>query len=328
MDADEILSSRDHRRMKKLLRRHREADTAFSITTRNYTFLCNLMDWIANDGAYPEEAGTGWTPSEKVRLFPNRPNIRFEYPVHEVVRPSLDREGIKIKKCPVPVHHYGQLDQVKAAQKGAAYYNIGIKKIDAMAQDPQAIQELAAQAMLLGRQEEAVDLWQRLSMLEPDNAHAYVNLATAYDRLGNHTNARSAAIRAADLDKGLKEAHFNAARAELHLGRASEAAARLKPLVLKHRHYYAAEFMLGCARICAGEMREGINIIAKLKSTSLWHTIVYAFQEIAQSLLNAERTAFSRKIYRAASNLGLSIETATDPAEPAPALFVAAQIEG
>ncbi len=42
-----------------------------------------------------EEAGTGWFPSNKVRLFPNDRRIRFENPVHEFVEYSLMRLGIK-----------------------------------------------------------------------------------------------------------------------------------------------------------------------------------------------------------------------------------------
>jgi tetratricopeptide (TPR) repeat protein len=304
MDADEVISPKDHQQMKKIIRRHRDSDTAFSVTTRNYTPLCNLLDWTANEGAYPEEEiGTGWTPSEKVRLFPNRPDIRFDYPVHEVVRPSLDREGITILKCPIPVHHYGHLSPSETARKGEVYFQIGIDKLHKMEQDPIAIQELAIQAGMLGRPEVAVELWRKFLVLKPDEARAYINLSTAYDQLGQHSDSRRAARRSVELHKGLKEGPFNAARADLHLGRAAEAAAQLKPLVLKYRDYFAAQFMLGCARICADEMQEGLTIIAKLKSTSLWPTIDYSFEEIAQSLLNAGQDSYRAQICQAASRL-------------------------
>jgi Flp pilus assembly protein TadD len=321
MDADEAISPLDYRRLKQLLRKQRTANVAFSVTTRNYTNLCNLIDWTANDNTYPkEEAGTGWTSSEKVRLFPNRPDIRFDYPVHEVVRPSLDREGIKIEKCPIPVHHYGHMDPSATLRKGEAYYQIGIGKLQKMEHDPIAIQELAIQAGMLGRPEEAVDLWHKLLALEPDNSRAYVNLSTTYDQLGRYNDARSAALRAVDLNKDLKEAHFNIARAELHLGHATKAAAYLKPLVVKNRDYYAAQFTLGCALICNDSMQEGLDVISSLKTTSLWPAIAYSFEEIAQSLLNAAQNDYSVKVHQAASRLELSIQLAIEAQDPAPVL--------
>ena len=322
MDADEVISPQDYVAIRALLNKHPSGQSAFSITTRNYTNLCNLIDWTANDGTYPEEeAGAGWTPSEKVRLFPNRSELRFDYPVHEVIRPSLEREGVKIFTCAVPVHHYGQLNQIAAARKGETYYQIGIRKMDQLGQAPQAIQELAVQAGNLGRWEEAVELWHKLLAIEPNNARAHVNLSTAYDRLGRYNDARGAALQALDLEADLKEAHFNVAWAELHLGRAAEAAAHLKPLVVKYQHYYAAQFTLGCARICGDQMQEGLNIISRLKPTSLWPAIAYSFVEIIQSLSNAGQRDYRAQIAQAASNLDLSIETAMEDQEMVPAFL-------
>lgn len=321
MDADEVISPLDYRRLKQLLRKQRTADVAFSVMTRNYTNHCNLIDWTANDNTYPkEETGTGWTSSEKVRIFPNRPELRFDYPVHEVIRPSLEREGFKIIDCVVPVHHYGHLNQMATAHKGESYYQIGISKLDQLGNDPLAIQELAVQAGNLGRWEEAVGLWHKLLALEPDNARAYVNLSTTYDQLGRYNDARSAALRAVDLDKDLKEAHFNIARAELHLGRATKAVAYLKPIVVKNRNYYAAQFTLGCALICNDSMQEGLDVISSLKTTSLWSAIAYSFEEIAQSFLNAAQNDYSVKVHQAASSLELSIHLAIEAQDPAPVL--------
>jgi glycosyltransferase involved in cell wall biosynthesis len=321
IDADEVIAPQDQEELKRLLNHKQSLQCGYSVVTRNYTALCNLIDWTANDGTYfAEEAGTGWTPSEKVRIFPKRPGLRFDYPVHEVIRPSLEREGIKIRNCSIPVHHYGQLNQMSASRKGASYYQIGIRKLDQLGKNPMAIQELAVQAGNLGRWEEAVDLWHNLLALEPDNARAYVNLSTTYDQLGRYNDARSAALRAVDLDIDVKEAHFNIARAELHLGRAAEAAAYLKPLVVKNRDYYAAQFTLGCALICDDRMQEGLDIISRLKTTSLWPAIAYSFEEIAQSLLNATQNDYSVKVHQAASRLELSIQLAIEAQDPAPVL--------
>ena len=98
------------------------------MTTRNYVKPVNISGWTANDGRYKEEAGTGWFPGAKVRLFPHDPRIRFENPVHELVEPSLRKAGIKMRACPVPVHHYGKLSMERNQRKGEEYFLLGKKK--------------------------------------------------------------------------------------------------------------------------------------------------------------------------------------------------------
>ena len=46
-----------------------------------------------------------------------RSTIRFEYPVHEMVEPALERLGIDIRSCHIPVHHYGKLNEFNSAIK-------------------------------------------------------------------------------------------------------------------------------------------------------------------------------------------------------------------
>jgi tetratricopeptide (TPR) repeat protein len=116
LDADEVISSVDHSFLAELIRKSGRQPVAYSFVTRNYMVSVNV-GWTANDGRYEEEAGTGWFPSDKVRLFPNEERIYFENPVHEFVEPSLERAGIKIKRCHVPIHHYGRHDSESITHK-------------------------------------------------------------------------------------------------------------------------------------------------------------------------------------------------------------------
>jgi tetratricopeptide (TPR) repeat protein len=128
LDADEVISPLDYDALRKLVGKSAPKSVAYTIVTRNYMNRVNAVGWMPNDGKYMnEEAGYGWFPSEKVRLFPNHARIRFEYPVHEMVEPALERLGIEIRPCHIPVHHYGKLDEQNSAAKGQRYYQIGIK---------------------------------------------------------------------------------------------------------------------------------------------------------------------------------------------------------
>jgi hypothetical protein len=168
MDADEVISPLDYKLFRQTAGQSSRQRSAFIINTRNYTMDNNLVEWVANEGYYDfEEAGTGWTPSAKIRLFPNDPHIRFDFPVHEMVEPALQEMGIPMKLCKVQVHHFGKLNNDKSEKKGEAYYEIGCKKLEEMGDSPVALRELAIQAEGLKKHQEAVELWEDLSPLCP-----------------------------------------------------------------------------------------------------------------------------------------------------------------
>ena len=126
LDADEVLSPRDGEALRRLAS---TAGAGYVLTTRNYVREMDLQGWRPNDGEYAEEAGTGWIPSPKVRLFPRGSSCVFENPVHEIVEPSLARLGIPIRVSDIPVHHYGRLDAQRTRQKAEQYAVIGRRKL-------------------------------------------------------------------------------------------------------------------------------------------------------------------------------------------------------
>ena len=184
MDADEVIAAEDQKHMRNLIKKSSSNRYAFMVVTRNYTHQYNIIGREPNAGQYPaEETGTGWIPSEKVRLFPNDDAIRFEYPVHEVVGPALARKGISVKSCPYPIHHYGKMDQALDRQKDERYYKIGMEKLSLSPDDPIAIRELAIQAGKLGKNKDAIALWKRLIELQPNIGKSYINLSSNYGKL-------------------------------------------------------------------------------------------------------------------------------------------------
>ncbi len=224
LDADEVISGLDYERFRALAGNGFNGSVAYSIATRNYTMQANTIGWVANDGKYSqEEAGGGWFPSEKVRLFRNDPRIQFEYAVHEIVDPGLTKLGIAIEKCPVPVHHYGKLSAETSDCKTEIYYNIGRKKLAEMGDNIAALRELAIQAGHLEKHQEAIELWQQFIQRTPDDAEAYVNIGTAYWHLGKYDQAVISAQKAIELAPNMKEAHFNYAISQLQLGNANDA---------------------------------------------------------------------------------------------------------
>lgn len=219
LDADEVISPLDHGPFRDLIAASAGKPVAYTITTRNYTNRVDVENWQANRGEYPhEEAGRGWMPSDKVRLFPRHPQIRFENPIHEMVEPSLERLGIMMPDCPVVVHHYGYLDDSRQQRKKEYYYELGKRKFEESGGAPHALVELAIQAGGVGRYDEAIELWQRALQLDPASYLAWFNLGHACLQKGLFREGRDAGRRAMELRPNYREAAVNTAICEAALG--------------------------------------------------------------------------------------------------------------
>lgn len=250
LDADEIIANEDLAHVRQAIQSCKNRPTAFSVETRNYTHVANAFRWRANDGRYPlQEAGLGWFPSLKIRLFPRLPNIYFSYPVHELVEPSVRSAGLPIVRSEIPIHHYGHLNETKNKKKARSYFNIGYAKLDQLGNDFSALRELAVQAGQLEHWAEASELWHRLILIRPEFTEAYVNLAGISWQTKAYRQAIEFAQQALQFDPVSKEAHYNMAIGRLMLGQADSAKVILGRLIAQDEKYLAAKFMLavvGC----------------------------------------------------------------------------------
>ncbi len=266
LDADEVISEVDRSRLTQIVKERNAQPVAYSLTTRNYVEPVNISGWTANDGRYNEEAGTGWFPGKKVRLFPNDRRIHFEHPVHELVEHSLRRAGIKIKECSVPIHHYGKLNMNKNQKKGEAYFLLGRKKLETRGMDFPSLYELAVQAGELGRYMEAAQLWQQCIKLQSENPKAHFNLGYAYLKLGRYEDARLASARAMELDPNFKEAAFNYSLCKFCLGDVDHAISTLEGLIVKEPQYPSAIALLSAAYLIGGKREQALELLDQMKN--------------------------------------------------------------
>jgi tetratricopeptide (TPR) repeat protein len=297
MDGDDVISPLDYEQFAKFVKKKVGAPEAYSITTRNYNRLANIVGWVPNDGKYPdEEAAIGWLPSEKVRLFQRKKQIKFEGVVHELVDPVLKRNGIEIKKCSIPIHHYGRLDKEKQDRKGEIYFDIGQKKLSENCDDLTALRELATQATILERNREALDLWQRLLAANPlpeIAAIAHINMGTIYCRLGKFEEALDAGQKAVEYGPKLKEARYNLAMAQLHCGNAQQTIVILEDLLSVFPDYPPARFILSAAYCCTGQKRKGLESIRNLLNSPMGGHLVFPCFELGQSLVAARHIQYA-----------------------------------
>jgi glycosyltransferase involved in cell wall biosynthesis len=297
LDADEMIASKDHTSLKQQITEYKDKPTALSIMTRNYTHMANVFQWQANDGSYPKhEAGLGWVPSHKVRLFPLIDCIRFRYLVHEKVDPAIREANIPIVACSIPVHHYGDLNQKRKQRKARAYFDLGYEKLNKLGNNPEAIRELAIQAGQLECWNEAIELWQRLLEMRPNWVEAYVNMAGAYWQMAQYEKALSMAQRALELEPELKEARYNVAVSLLFLEQAAEAAEILRDLIIDHQDSLTARFMLAAAYGCIGDVQRSVKEFHTIQKTQDDRVVSMAIDDLLNRLQKSGLSEYANRL--------------------------------
>jgi len=311
MDADEVISPLDHEELRTLIRRDYPSPVAYSIITRNYTNNVSIIGWTPNDGKYPEETRTGWMVSGKVRIFPRREDVFFVNPVHELVENTLEKAKIPVFNCNIIVHHYGKLDTNKDSQKGEDYYLLGKMKYESDPSNAKYINELAKQALVLNKIEEAVELWLKLLSLIENKplssgyreialsshgdpiAEIYSQLATAYLGLDRYDEALSSARKSMDAKVRLPAYIHIYAQCEIIAGSLEKAHAALLELLETTPEYPPALFLEAMIFCLKGEkdiVRELFQFFRgkRIEITTLLHTIagrVYNYGNKAGALL-------------------------------------------
>ncbi|MDD3845761.1 MAG: glycosyltransferase [Syntrophorhabdaceae bacterium] len=293
-DGDEVISPRDHQRLRHTISRKVRKRVAYTMATRNYTNNANLEGWIENIGEYPdEEEGTGWVSTGKVRLFTNHKSIRFQNSVHELLEFSLARLNVHPEHYEVPVHHYGKLDAERLSMRAEMYYHMGKKKLETM-QDSRALRELAVQAAELRKYEEAIGLWQLYIKFKPDECSIYVNLATCYLELGMFDKALEMAKRSMDLDPASKDAMLGYGAASLCNGNVTEAVSVLERLRDAQPGYYPAIGVLAAAYCVGNDPLKGETLLK-----DMWSKRVHygkALHSLAQKLISAGGILYAQRL--------------------------------
>jgi glycosyltransferase involved in cell wall biosynthesis len=288
LDADEVIAECDFDELKALIRKRTPSPAAYSIATRNYTNHLGFIGFIPNEGQYSEEAGAGWIPSAKVRLAPRRKEIYFINPVHELLEQSLKKAKVPVYASEIIVHHYGKLDIQKDTQKGEDYYLLGKIKYENDPTNLKSILELAKQAHLLNKYEEAAELWIRLlALMETDrqspgyqeivkSSHGgdplpeiYIQLATTYLMLDRFDEALQIATKAIESKVKLKEYVNSYALCEILAGSLEKASYELEE-ILKTTPDYAPALLLTAVVACLkGEGERAHELFELLKQKNL-----------------------------------------------------------
>ncbi len=214
LDADETIAASDLGRIKQLIADN-EYD-GYALVQRNYTDDTYREDfvWAVNDAYEESSRFTGWVPRLIVRLFRNKPEIRFEGVVHELVEGSIEKSGGKYFPANVPIHHFNALKAVPVLAGKAAYYRRTVRK------------KLAA---------------------EPENPRAWHEMGTVEREAENFAKAKKYFEKAVELDDRFVEAWQGLGVCCSKLGDVDGAIVAFKKAIGLNPHYPTPYFSLGVA---------------------------------------------------------------------------------
>jgi len=146
LDADEQLDAQAQLQIADALRSD-DVD-GYVVTIRNYVRDLAERLWdkpaLANDGRLARASEfAGYLEHDNVRLFRNKPEIRFEGRVHETAGTGIERRGGTLGHAGFIIHHFGFAVSVeRKAEKNSFYRELGRQKVQDMPNSAQAHFEL------------------------------------------------------------------------------------------------------------------------------------------------------------------------------------------
>jgi glycosyltransferase involved in cell wall biosynthesis len=190
LDADEVLGRLSKAALTDAVERNPR--TAFVFEIRNYFVEDEAPALVLpSKSGSDAPAGTRCVLSRTVRLFPRRPGLRYSYPVHESLGPAIERTGIRIRRCHVPIHHIGGLyGGANAMTKAALYRELGRAKIARHPSYFLGYLELGQLCLWDGDIDEAARLFGRALALRPGCVEARCFVLIALLRQGKVAECR------------------------------------------------------------------------------------------------------------------------------------------
>jgi tetratricopeptide (TPR) repeat protein len=194
LDADEQLDAGAARQIADALLN--ETVDGYLVTIRNYVLSLTERLWdkpaVVNDGRLPRAQNfAGYLEHENVRLFRNRPDIRFAGRVHETVGTSIEARGGGLEHADFIIHHFGfTASAERKARKNQFYRELGRQKIQEMPGNAQAHFELGLVELdNFHNDEEALRLFGRACELKPALAVAWFFQGITLARLQRDASA-------------------------------------------------------------------------------------------------------------------------------------------
>jgi glycosyltransferase involved in cell wall biosynthesis/Tfp pilus assembly protein PilF len=176
LDADDRIDEENRQRLRRIFAQLGEERDAYAVKVRSHMDDSKAVRLL-----------------DQVRIFPNHPNVRWEYRIHEQILPSVRRNGGNVRWTDITIDHVGYQDPTLRKQK--LERNLRLLQIDAADRPDDAFTlfNLGWTTLDLGNTEEAMRLLRRsLERSSPDSSiirKLYVLLTQGHRQLGHRIEA-------------------------------------------------------------------------------------------------------------------------------------------
>jgi glycosyltransferase involved in cell wall biosynthesis len=178
LDADDVVPEESLSKIQKL--KEHSPDRVFGFIVRN------------------ERPGNTGTEFTQARMFPNKPEIRFERRIHEQIMPSALRQGFPLEQCDIIIEHHGYADPEGLRKKALRNVRLLLQEYPLVAPDVVMATEIADSYTLCDNENEA-EAWYKKVIQIPDSKNTTPVLAAhAHFGIGNIENRRECYSEAKD----------------------------------------------------------------------------------------------------------------------------------
>jgi glycosyltransferase involved in cell wall biosynthesis/Flp pilus assembly protein TadD len=177
LDADEELDEPNRERLRQLLGSLRQENVGYLM--RQFSLL--------------QSSNHAAAQVDHLRLFPNRPDLRWQYRIHEQILTPLRRVGGNVCRTDIVIRHKGFHDPAQQTPKIERNWRLLQMALAEDRQDSFVLYNLGAVAVTQTRYEEGLDYLRRAKANtkppDPMLRKVYAFMARAYQQLGELSNA-------------------------------------------------------------------------------------------------------------------------------------------
>lgn len=303
LDDDEMLDPAEAARIRSLAE-HTDVD-AFEVWRWNY-----IRTQSSRSGAEPARPNPclfkesvpypAYTRHIGTLFFRRRPDLYFEYAVHETVAKRVRELKLRTAEAPFVIHHFGNAEDSdqERRQKLEQYHQLGVRKVETYPLDYWAHYELGLSEFEHRRDpRRALQRFDSALKLKPDFRPAWLYAGICLARLGLHRESLAALAHAEDGSRPNALLYEAKGDALFHGGAIEQAAEQYRLAGQDAELSPLAASKLGACEVRLGSTKEGL---AKIEAAverepdaaelyDIWTAAAMLAGEIAPAARVAER---------------------------------------
>jgi len=264
LDADERIAQGDAKRIRHLMEASRV--DGFLLAQRSYLWNARVVSSIPNPQDYDEAREyTHCLEVWVLRLFRNRPEIRFRGRVHELVEHAFLEQHFPFEKASPVIHHFGKVGETEDLErKRTLYLELGRQKALEEPDSAPPHYEMGVQLIELERFAESIPYLERAYALDPINyGISLLLLAKAHHAAGQMGKAAEVYEQCLKLNRDDPRVLFEVANFNRDIGRLKTARKLFMDVLKQDPKHVLATYNLGGVYLKLGEEQTSFELFKK-----------------------------------------------------------------